>query len=493
MCTIMCYCTPKADYSRFAGGLSRTHSRGPDDERILDTGNGLMGFQRLSIIRFLIDLNAVEGLVDQFHHGRLTDFQFHLLGGIVQDMPLHIDFLHQIPSRLYAGADGITVAPGFQLGHKAPVDGEHLDDAAFNRSALGVDLLDEDGVLRLILKVCLGYLAPLHQNLLLRVEGDVPLIGQFFDLDISGVNIFQIDLAVCVRHKFAQRGPILVSQSEVDAFHRLFGGRIGFDDPQGGLVPVLDDNFLVLASYQFYMAHLIIKDVGIRDGNLLIAPPARFQRLFDDAVRASGGIPMFTVLGKTEGDPFDPLEGLLVNLPQGQNWGRPVLDGKLMVFPRLQLNAVNGAIQHKTCRAFDLLAEDEARLHVGEADISAALGGVILVFVYTFPPDADHRAIQPAAGGLVNFLECEGWLAVIGIFQRGGGTGYQLHIPDGIVDDGAIRRFYLSNLVPVFFQSLHQHGSVRSGGDHLVFSGIPAGNLEHAVGDRNVMFINFLD
>ena len=40
MCTIMCYCTPKADYSRFAGGLSRTHSRGPDDERILDTGNG---------------------------------------------------------------------------------------------------------------------------------------------------------------------------------------------------------------------------------------------------------------------------------------------------------------------------------------------------------------------------------------------------------------------------------------------------------------------
>lgn len=50
MCTIMCYCTPKADYSRFAGGLSRTHSRGPDDERILDTGNGLMGFQRLSIM-----------------------------------------------------------------------------------------------------------------------------------------------------------------------------------------------------------------------------------------------------------------------------------------------------------------------------------------------------------------------------------------------------------------------------------------------------------
>lgn len=50
MCTIMCYCTPKADYSRFSGGLSRTISRGPDASRIIDTGDGLMGFQRLSIM-----------------------------------------------------------------------------------------------------------------------------------------------------------------------------------------------------------------------------------------------------------------------------------------------------------------------------------------------------------------------------------------------------------------------------------------------------------
>ena len=50
MCTIMCYCTPNADYSRFAGGLSRTASRGPDSCRVMDTGNGLMGFQRLSIM-----------------------------------------------------------------------------------------------------------------------------------------------------------------------------------------------------------------------------------------------------------------------------------------------------------------------------------------------------------------------------------------------------------------------------------------------------------
>ena len=50
MCTIMCYCSPGADYGRFAGGLSRTISRGPDASRILDTGAGLMGFQRLSIM-----------------------------------------------------------------------------------------------------------------------------------------------------------------------------------------------------------------------------------------------------------------------------------------------------------------------------------------------------------------------------------------------------------------------------------------------------------
>lgn len=50
MCTIMCYCSPGADYSKLTEGLSRTVSRGPDASRIIDTGNGLMGFQRLSIM-----------------------------------------------------------------------------------------------------------------------------------------------------------------------------------------------------------------------------------------------------------------------------------------------------------------------------------------------------------------------------------------------------------------------------------------------------------
>ena len=50
MCSIMCYCSDLADYDRFVEGFSKTTSRGPDSARIIDTGHGLMGFQRLSIM-----------------------------------------------------------------------------------------------------------------------------------------------------------------------------------------------------------------------------------------------------------------------------------------------------------------------------------------------------------------------------------------------------------------------------------------------------------
>lgn len=50
MCTIMCYCSAKANYEQFLQGLSQTITRGPDASRILNTGNGLLGFQRLSIM-----------------------------------------------------------------------------------------------------------------------------------------------------------------------------------------------------------------------------------------------------------------------------------------------------------------------------------------------------------------------------------------------------------------------------------------------------------
>ena len=50
MCSIMGYCGKDADLSRFKEGFERTVSRGPDDSKIVDTGEGLLGFHRLSIM-----------------------------------------------------------------------------------------------------------------------------------------------------------------------------------------------------------------------------------------------------------------------------------------------------------------------------------------------------------------------------------------------------------------------------------------------------------
>ena len=50
MCSIMGYCSPDADLKIFKKGFVRTKSRGPDDSRIIDTGKGLLGFHRLSIM-----------------------------------------------------------------------------------------------------------------------------------------------------------------------------------------------------------------------------------------------------------------------------------------------------------------------------------------------------------------------------------------------------------------------------------------------------------
>ena len=50
MCSIMGYCSPRADRRAFEEGFSRTVTRGPDDSRIVDTGAGLLGFHRLAIM-----------------------------------------------------------------------------------------------------------------------------------------------------------------------------------------------------------------------------------------------------------------------------------------------------------------------------------------------------------------------------------------------------------------------------------------------------------
>lgn len=50
MCSIMGYCRSDAPREAFMTGFDRTLSRGPDDSRVVDTGNGLLGFHRLAIM-----------------------------------------------------------------------------------------------------------------------------------------------------------------------------------------------------------------------------------------------------------------------------------------------------------------------------------------------------------------------------------------------------------------------------------------------------------
>jgi asparagine synthase (glutamine-hydrolysing) len=50
MCSILAYCGKSAELSKVREMLAETTSRGPDDSRIINTGNGYMGFNRLSIM-----------------------------------------------------------------------------------------------------------------------------------------------------------------------------------------------------------------------------------------------------------------------------------------------------------------------------------------------------------------------------------------------------------------------------------------------------------
>ena len=50
MCSIMGYCGEGIDMDAFMTGFERTISRGPDCSRVIDTGHGLLGFHRLSIM-----------------------------------------------------------------------------------------------------------------------------------------------------------------------------------------------------------------------------------------------------------------------------------------------------------------------------------------------------------------------------------------------------------------------------------------------------------
>ena len=50
MCSIMGYCSHSAAFDVFMKGFEKTISRGPDDTRVVQTGDGLLGFHRLAIM-----------------------------------------------------------------------------------------------------------------------------------------------------------------------------------------------------------------------------------------------------------------------------------------------------------------------------------------------------------------------------------------------------------------------------------------------------------
>ncbi len=50
MCSIIACCGTGTSYDEIKEALEKTHSRGPDDTRLLNTGNGYLGFNRLSIM-----------------------------------------------------------------------------------------------------------------------------------------------------------------------------------------------------------------------------------------------------------------------------------------------------------------------------------------------------------------------------------------------------------------------------------------------------------
>ena len=50
MCSIIGYCGKPVDPEAFQEGFQRTLSRGPDDSRLIDVGQGFLGFHRLAIM-----------------------------------------------------------------------------------------------------------------------------------------------------------------------------------------------------------------------------------------------------------------------------------------------------------------------------------------------------------------------------------------------------------------------------------------------------------
>ncbi|MCR5733338.1 MAG: asparagine synthase B [Lachnospiraceae bacterium] len=70
MCSIFGYCEKGADIDTIKRALAKTHSRGPDARRIVDTKNGWLGFNRLSI------MGLTENGMQPFAYGNKKTLKF---------------------------------------------------------------------------------------------------------------------------------------------------------------------------------------------------------------------------------------------------------------------------------------------------------------------------------------------------------------------------------------------------------------------------------
>ena len=96
MCSILGYCGASARKEDAAAALAKTISRGPDDSRLIDTGKGFLGFNRLSIVdeahvfsrhfyEITIDGRAADTKItgNDAKSGRMTIFSFPLINKVV--------------------------------------------------------------------------------------------------------------------------------------------------------------------------------------------------------------------------------------------------------------------------------------------------------------------------------------------------------------------------------------------------------------------------
>ncbi len=73
MCCILAFCGKSGDYREIQKALEKAESRGPDDTRIVNTGNGWLGFNRLSI------MGTTDEGMQPFVYGNKTTFPFQAL------------------------------------------------------------------------------------------------------------------------------------------------------------------------------------------------------------------------------------------------------------------------------------------------------------------------------------------------------------------------------------------------------------------------------